>query len=105
MLPALKAAALRDRLAACMPDLAVADYRAGDRTVRVSRPGGVVISCAFEAPTTVETMLFYNGRIDQGSQRHHATFGSLVYYFRRGYSDGPLATETDAPSGPVDYEP
>jgi len=113
---ALKAAAFRDRLAVGMPDLAITDYRPGDTTVRVSRPGGVVVSCAFDAPVSVETMLFYNGRIDQSSQRHHTSFGSIVYYLQRGYingplTNGPLAPRTPrdhyhpAPPGPVDYEP
>jgi len=107
---ALKAAAFRDRLAVGMPDLAVTDYRPGDTTVRVSKPGGVVISCAFDAPVSVETMLFLNGRIDHSSQRHHASFGSVVYYMQRGYINGPLTTQRAdhycaAPSGPVDYEP
>ena len=99
----LKAAAFRDRLATFMPDLAVADYRPGDKTVRVARPGGVVISCAFDAPVSIETMLFYNGRVDHTSQRHHASFGQLVYYMQRGYIHGPL--DCFAPPGPVDYEP
>jgi hypothetical protein len=114
---ALKAAAFRDRLAVGIPDLAVTDYRPGDTTVRVSKPGGVVISCAFDAPVSVETMLFYNGRIDQSSQRHHTSFGSIVYYMQRGYINGPLTngplthgtTSPDhycsAPPGPVDYQP
>jgi len=111
---ALKAAAFRDRLSAGMPHLAVADYRPGDTTVGVYRPGGVVISCAFDAPVRVETMLFYNGRIDHSSRRQHTSFGSVVYYIQRGYIDGPLTTTTPpvradhycaAPPGPVDYEP
>jgi len=111
---ALKAAAFRERLAVGMPDYET-DYRPGDTTVRVRKPGGVVISCAFDAPVSVETMLFFNGRIDHSSQRHHASFGSVVYYLQRGYINGPLTNgpltpqRTDhysaAPSGPVDYEP
>jgi len=97
---AAKAAELRGRLARVAPDLAVVDYRPGDDTVRVAKPGAVRISCAFDESDAVETILFCDGLIDHTSKERHTSLAGLVHYMQYGYHADNNPGSDGVPMGP-----